>query len=520
MFEPSRLLRVFGDIRREEIVTALLMTGTLFLLMAGYYVLKTVREPLILMSGTGRLSGAELRSYSGAMQALVLMVLVPLYGRVAARVPTVKLVIGVTVFFVVNIQLFALWAWLDLPGIGVAFYIWLGIFNLAVIAQFWSFANDLYRLESGARLFPIIAIGAAAGSPVGAFITGLLIRDGVDVYRLMQVTAVTLVLCAILIHAIHRRETVSRPAGASTERPLQLRGGFRLIARSGYLRLVVVMIILLSVVTRNGEYMLSRTVLEAAQEQVVERSEAAIAADGVHATMGRLGGGRADTLPSSPVDAAADRSGGLAGAMPVSRATEAVADVVRDAVSAADETLAREIVRDRTRRFIGGFYGDFYFWVNLLTLLVQGLLVSRLLRVGGMAAVVLLLPVVSLGVYAIFALGAGFAMIRWAKTAEKVVDYSVMNTARALLWLPTTREEKYNAKLAVDTFFVRFGGVLTALCVFVAGDLLAWSIPAFAAANVVLALIWLWFAFRVVRENRRLQDSVPEVAQSGRDAVH
>lgn len=482
-------LRVFSEVRRDEAVTALMMLATLFLLMAGYYVLKTVREPLILMSGTGRLSGAELRSYTGAAQAIVLLGLVPLYGRVAARVSALRLVLGVTAFFVVNIQLFALWAYSGLPGIGIAFYIWLGIFNLAVIAQFWSFANDLYRMESGTRLFPFIAIGAAAGSPVGSWITGWLIRDGVDIHLLMQVTAATLVCCGLLLYGVHVRESKRRRRAPPTQRPLAPRGGFRLIFQSRYLLLMLGVVILLSVATRNGEYMLSRIVLETAQTRVAEELAPRI---GATASVPSGDGVRADRI--------------AAGAAPSGHVEElaaAVAIVERATTEAAEATLRTER-RERVGRFIGGFYGEFYTWVNLLTLLVQALIVSRLVRWGGIGAVVLLLPVIAFGVYTVFALGVGLALVRWAKTAEKVVDYSVMNTARALMWLPTSREEKYNAKLAMDTFFVRFGALLTALCVFVLADLLGFSVPAFAVFNLVLVAGWMAFAIALVREHRRI----------------
>ena len=78
----------------------------------------------------------------------------------------------------------------------------------------------------------------------------------------------------------------------------------------------------------------------------------------------------------------------------------------------------------------------------------------------------LALPLIALGGYAIIAAGAGFSVVRWIKTAENATDYSIMNTARQLLWLPTTREEKYKAKQAIDTFFVRGGDVLSAAVVY------------------------------------------------------
>ena len=84
----DRALRIFGDVRPGEGAAALLMLVNLFLLLVGYYVLKTVREPLILATG-----GAEVKSYAAAGQALVLMGFVPLYGWLASRVDRDQLVL-------------------------------------------------------------------------------------------------------------------------------------------------------------------------------------------------------------------------------------------------------------------------------------------------------------------------------------------------------------------------------------------------------------------------------------------
>src|SRR5215210_1262804 len=159
----DRLMRPFTDVRAGEGAAAALMLLSLFLLLVGYYVLKTVREPLILEGG-----GAEIASYSAAGQAVVLVGFIPLFGWLASRVPRLKLVLGTIGFFIVCIELFYAAVASHVPYVGVAFYIWLGIYNNATIALFWSFANDVYSRDAGERLFPMIAIGATAGSPLGA----------------------------------------------------------------------------------------------------------------------------------------------------------------------------------------------------------------------------------------------------------------------------------------------------------------------------------------------------------------
>src|SRR6476646_6129818 len=98
----DRSLSLLGDVRPGESTTALLMLANVFLLMICYSVIKTVREPLILLGG-----GAEVRSYSAAGQALVLMGYVPLYSWFASRVDRVRLLAGITLFFTVTIELFA-----------------------------------------------------------------------------------------------------------------------------------------------------------------------------------------------------------------------------------------------------------------------------------------------------------------------------------------------------------------------------------------------------------------------------
>src|SRR5262245_29414607 len=106
----DRFLHIFGDVRSGESGTALLMLTNIFLILTGYYICKTVREPLILASG-----GAEVKSYSAAGQALVLMAFIPLYSWFASKVDRARLIFGITLFFILNLELFWLGARLGVP---------------------------------------------------------------------------------------------------------------------------------------------------------------------------------------------------------------------------------------------------------------------------------------------------------------------------------------------------------------------------------------------------------------------
>src|SRR5215471_12291880 len=87
--------------------------------------------------------------------ASVLLILVPAYGAFASRVNRVQLVTWMPVFFASHIAIFALLVGAHVR-VGVPYFLWVGIFNVMVIAQFWAFANDLYSPDQGKRLFQLI----------------------------------------------------------------------------------------------------------------------------------------------------------------------------------------------------------------------------------------------------------------------------------------------------------------------------------------------------------------------------
>src|SRR4029453_9761076 len=145
----DRLLRVFTDVKDGEGPTAILLASNIFLLLMAYYVLKPVREALILSSP----GGAELKSYMSAFQVGLLALVVPAYGKLVAAMDRRRLINTVTGFFVACLIVFYV---LGKAGVslGIPFFLWIGIFNLMIVAQFWAFANDVYTKDEGEALFP------------------------------------------------------------------------------------------------------------------------------------------------------------------------------------------------------------------------------------------------------------------------------------------------------------------------------------------------------------------------------
>ena len=261
----ARALGVFTRVEPEEVLSTVVLTLIVFVLMTAYYFLKTVREPLILLLP----SGAEMKSYASAGQAVLLVFLIKGYAEVAKRVPRMRLTATLYFFYVANLVVFAI---LQRAGvkIGIAFYLWVGVFNTTAISQFWSFANDVYGPEQGKRLFAILGVGGSVGALAGAKLAGEGIAYGV--HSLMFAAAVLLVVCVLLFAWVDRMiQRLPERAAKPVEEPIT-EGVIPLFRRSRYLILIAAMILLLNWVNSTGEYLLDRVLTEAV-EQAKARGE-------------------------------------------------------------------------------------------------------------------------------------------------------------------------------------------------------------------------------------------------------
>jgi AAA family ATP:ADP antiporter len=418
----DRLLRLFTHVEEGEGLGALMLAANVFLLLTAYYILKTVREALILAEG-----GAEVKAYASAGQAALLLVILPVYGWLANRLTRFRLVAAVMTFFLSNLPVFYVLNAMGVP-IGIAFYLWLGVFNLMALAQFWAFANDLYTEEQGKRLFPILGIGSSLGALAGSRIAAVFVAD-LGMNRLLIVAAVFMATSLFLTWRVNQKACQAcagqRQNNSST---LGSRGAFEIVATDRYLRLIAWMVVLLNIVNTGGEYLLSKLVV----------AEAALAAQG-----------------------------------------------------AADPVAVKQA-------FIGHFYGSYFAWVGLAGLLLQAFLVSRLFRWVGVRGALFLLPAIALGGYSLLAALPALTIALTTKVFENSTDYSVENTARHALFLPVSREAKYKAKTAIDTFFFRAGDMAQAGVVW-AGSSLAFTTRHFAITNVAFIILWLGITLMLAR---------------------
>jgi len=436
----DRILSVFGVVRDGEGTTALLLLLNAFLLLAAYYIIKPLREALILGG-----AGAEIKSYSSAAQSLLLLALVPAYGRLGSHVDRIKLITWVTLFFMANLAIFYGLGISGVQNLGIPFFLWVGIFNVMIVAQFWAYANDVYTPEQGRRLFAIVAIGSSLGAIAGSAVAKPLIA-ATGVFTPMLTAIALLGLSIVLARAVNARARVARgERGEALDEhaPLEKVNGFKLVFQSRYLLLIAFMILLMNAVNTTGEYLLGKTVAAEADRVIAAGAAAASGADAFK------------------------------------------------------------------EKFIGLFYSDFFFWVNLIGAAAQLFLVSRLMTWIGVRATLFVLPIIALGGYTVMAVAPVLAIIRGVKIAENATDYSLNNTVRHALFLPTSREAKYKAKSAIDSFFWRMGDLASAGLVFI-GSRLDLDVRRLALVNLGFVLVWLVLLIGIAREHKRLAGETEE----------
>jgi len=440
----ERLLTVFTRVRPGEGRTVLLFMLHAFLLLFSYQVVKALREAFMLAKFT-----AEVRSYAVAITALILMLLVPVYGAVRRRIDGARLLQAITVFFAANMLVFAAAAW---SGMSIAFpyFVWASIFGLMVVSQLWAFAADSFNLKSGQRIFPVIMVGANVGALAGAKTAQLAAAALTPVGLLVLAT---LLLLATLFLAAPERAAVpegSRAIAAEHGRPVpKLLGGLGLVMRDRYLRLIALLVVLLNWINTTGEFILA---------DFVQRDAAArVAASG----------------------------GALTASVLIAEFYGSFQFWVTVVGLAIQLFLVARIYR---------------------TVGVKGALLIHPVVVAIGYGLLALSPMLG-GFVPIFTL------IRLVKIAENATDYSLMNTTRQALFLPVDRDAKYEGKTAIDTFFWRFGDLLQAGVVYVGLNVLGWTAPTFALLNLVLALAWIGLAVSIGREfGRKALENVTNVA--------
>lgn len=416
-----KLLSLFAVVRPSEVASVLLLTLDGILLLASYYFLKVIREPLILAAP----GGAETKAYATAFLAVLLIGVFYGYRAIAQRVDRLRLITYTKLFCAGCLVLFCVLGHAGVK-IGIPFFLWVGCYSLTILAQFWAFANDIYTPEQGKRVFAVVGLGSSVGALVGSLLAKQAIKP-LGLYNMMLVPAAVLMACLVIVRVVNARETVDEARRREAEKPPGGTGGISMIVSQRYLILIAAIILMVNLINSNGEYILDRT-LEA-------------------------------------------------------------------------EKLARGFDEAQAKIWLGEFKGQYFFFANLLGVLLQLFVASRVFKYLDVRGALYIYPLIAIVGYTGISLMPLLAVVQVTKIIENADDYSIYNSAKQSLWLPTSREQKYVAKQAIDTFVVRAGDLLSGGVVAL-GTALALGTKQFAVMNVVVGGLFLVVATLMGRAHK------------------
>lgn len=261
---PERLLERAADVRRAEVRALLLAFAYFFCLLTAYYLLRPVRDEMGIAGGVRQLQWL----FTGTF--VVMLLAVPVFGILVAKVPRRRFLPAVYWFFIANLLIFyGLFGEADIRVyVGRAFFIWVSVFNLFVVSVFWSFMADLFSNEQGKRLFGFIAAGGSLGAITGPTIAAeIAVPFGPD--NLLLISSVFLMLTVACIHALLKtapRETPTRQAAIGGG----ILSGASEVVKSPYL-LGICLYLFLYTASSTFLYFLQADIVSAASSDASER---------------------------------------------------------------------------------------------------------------------------------------------------------------------------------------------------------------------------------------------------------
>jgi AAA family ATP:ADP antiporter len=241
----NRLFAKIVDVKPNEIRALWLGFIFFFVVLAGYYVIRPVRDNI----------GANFSENLWWMFTVVLVTMIvanALFSAIVARMSRRRFIPIAYRFFAANLVIFFVLMQFvprgKQPWIDGCFFVWVSVFNLFATAVFWGFMTDLFTSEQGKRLFGFIAVGGSLGGILGPIITTVLVRR-VSTGVLLLICAAMLEIAAQIVRFFpseFRRHDSQSGEQAGAEKPIggKFWDGVTHICKSPYLFGLFVFILL------------------------------------------------------------------------------------------------------------------------------------------------------------------------------------------------------------------------------------------------------------------------------------
>ncbi|MEO1585426.1 MAG: Npt1/Npt2 family nucleotide transporter, partial [Planctomycetota bacterium] len=434
-----------------------------FCVLFGYFLLRPVREAMGVERGMDELSVLFV------VTACASLVIAMLFGTLIRRLDRrrfipigFRLVIASLVLFAVGRLAFgeAMAAFS-----GRAFYVWLSVVNLFLTSLFWAYMADVWSLDQGKRLFAAVGVGGTLGALAGSSVPWFL---SAEIERLAS-----------------RSIPAFDPAGVS----------------AAALMLLAAMVFEVAV---RRMLSLDRARPESGPPRQEEPEPASVRAD-------------------APLEGVAS------GLIAVARSPYLIGIGLYIALIAVSSTMIyftqARIVVDAEDDLVGRIrlFGSLDMLAQILTLLVQLFVTSRMIRAIGVGGTLGVLPVVTfLGFAALWLVSdrvqaapyVVFGVFATFQAVHRAARYAVARPARETLFSVLDRDKKYNAKLVVDLFLYRGGDVagtgieslLTSAAVVAFGSLLVGVAP--------LSVLWIGLGLALAATQARRAHAASDDPQS------
>jgi len=484
------LTRLF-NLQSDEASPVIVGFSMFFLLFAGYFMLRPVRETMGITGGIDNLPWLFTGTFVATVAAM------PLFGWIAARAQRRRIVYWVLGFFASNLVAFGL-GFLARPDdiwLARTFYIWLSVFNLIAISVAWSVLVDVFAVGEAKRLFALMAGGASLGGLVGPLL-GVLLVGAIGHAGLLLLSAALLIAAALCARWIQRwreaRPNQDVAAAGRTDFPSPRGRRACPVLDTGW----------------------RKAPDEGASDHVSLSDKRWRPSTGLKtgSTTNERASNRA-TSPSRSIPLGSIPLGGspFAGATDVLRSPYLLGIALFVLLLASVSTFlyfeqARLIEinfplkTDQTRVF-----GIIDVIVQALAIVSQLFITGRLAQRLGVGVLLVAVPLVTAAGFVWLALAPTFTVLAVVMVVRRAGEYAFVRPGREMLYTVVAPEAKYKAKNFNDTVVYR-GADAVSGWVKTGVDLLAQQ-PAIAMVlGAGIALAWAWTGGSLARAQQRRAD--------------
>lgn len=414
------LFKQFADIRPDERVRAGLLSLFFFLIIATYWILKPLKrgliithfgeDPITLLGFT--FSGAQAEQIGKVLDLFAAYLVVILFVHLARRFPRHQLVL---IFCTISAGLFVFYSRIIHSGSDVmvwSFYIFGDMFNVAMVALFWAFTDDIAGSSEAKRTYGLIGLGGVLGGFVGATLVSATVEN-VGRATLLALCVAPMAIIAGIAYYVHRRATTaprSRPdaPAASSSRQSAALEGARLVLGSKYLIAIACLVASYELVSNIIDFQLSATV-----EQMIPRS------------------------------------------------------LERDA-----------------------FFGRVGQLVGAVSIIVQLFLTSFVMKRFGVGTALSYLPVAILISSIGFLIAPVIVFAASMSVSDNALNYSINQSAKEALYVPTSTDATYKAKAFIDMFVQRLAKVFSVVLNLIFSVAFVSGIRWLSVVSFAMLLVW------------------------------